>query len=81
MVEWYGVKFVKGDVLPGFLVQELAGDSGVEIKWPSKKAKSFLWKNNILTVHDIKDIQPRAVTYSMKYTTLYQELEELVSDK
>lgn len=56
MVEWYGIKFVKGDVLPGFIVQELAGDSGVEIKWPNKKAKSFLWKNNILTVHDIKDI-------------------------
>lgn len=56
MVEWYGIKFVKVDVLPGFIVQELAGDSGVEIKWPNKKAKSFLWKNNILTVHDIKDI-------------------------
>lgn len=74
MIEFYGILYNKIDILPGYLVEGINEQSGLAIRWPAKKAKAYIFQDNILTVNDILQIKPKTINYSLKYSSFYSEL-------
>ena len=74
MVDAYGIKFNKSEVLPGFLVQGINDNSRLWVKWPQERPKAYVFKETVLTMESIQKIDCNIRSYDLSYTALCQEV-------
>ena len=44
MMDFYGIKFNKSEVMAGLLVQGIDEQSGLAIRWPQERPKSYIMR-------------------------------------